>query len=279
MPASRAQDPERAGAGQRTAPGVQEQLLPVPAVEVRPPAREVAAQGGDRGATDRHDALLAALADHAHEPVVEVDARLVESDGLRDTQPCAVEQLHERLVAQRPRLRPGGGVDQPFCLAGRERLGQWLGAPGQLDARGRVVVARAEQLLVAVEAARGRGASRDRRTGEAVGAELGGVALQLLERRLRGRLAEVGAERREVAPVGVDGARRPLRGEQGEKAVDVGIALHRPRFAAAPPEPVRAGAPFEHGAPVDNDWQRIHTARCTFTARGCHLTCPGGQCL
>ncbi len=57
------QDQERAGAGQRAALGVQEELRPVPPVEVRPPAGEVAAERLDRRAADRHDALLAALAE------------------------------------------------------------------------------------------------------------------------------------------------------------------------------------------------------------------------
>ena len=69
-----AQDEERAGAGQRAALGVQEELRPVPAVEVRPAAGEVAAQRLDRLAPERDDPLLVALADAADEPVLEVDA-------------------------------------------------------------------------------------------------------------------------------------------------------------------------------------------------------------
>ena len=112
-----AQDQERARAGERAAAGVQEELGPVAAVEVRPAAREVAPQGLGGVPADGHDALLAALADHAHEPVVQVDARLVEADRLGDAQAGAVEQLDERLVAERARLRPGRGVDQPLRLA------------------------------------------------------------------------------------------------------------------------------------------------------------------
>ena len=86
-------------------------------VEVRPAAREVAAERLGGVPADRDDALLAALADHADEPVVEVDARLVEPDRLGDAQAGAVEQLDERLVAQRARLRAGGGLDQALRLA------------------------------------------------------------------------------------------------------------------------------------------------------------------
>ena len=84
---------------------VQEELRAVAAVEVRPAAREVAAQRLGGVAADRDDALLAALADHADEPVVEVDAGPVEPDRLRDPEAGAVEQLDERLVAERARLR------------------------------------------------------------------------------------------------------------------------------------------------------------------------------
>ena len=46
------------------------------AVEVGPAAREVAPQRLDRLAPDRDDALLAALAEHPDEPLVEVDRAL-----------------------------------------------------------------------------------------------------------------------------------------------------------------------------------------------------------
>ena len=78
-----AQDQERAGAGERPALRVEEELGPVAAVEVRPAAGEVAAQRLGRLPADRDDALLAALADRAHEAVVEVDAALLEPDAPR----------------------------------------------------------------------------------------------------------------------------------------------------------------------------------------------------
>ena len=217
-----AEDQEGARPRQSAAAGVQEQLGPV--AECRGTGGRGRGNGRSASAAcaaDRHDPFLAALADHSNEAVVEVDAGLVEPDRLGDAQARAVEQLDERLVAQRARLRAGGGLDQAFRLARRKRLRQRLGAPRQLDRRGGVVVARAEQLLVAVEAARGGGAARDRRAGEPVGAQLRRVALELLERRLRDRLPEVRAELPEVAAVGLDRLRRPPRGEQREEALDV----------------------------------------------------------
>ncbi len=68
------------------------------AVEVRAAAREIASKSRHRRTADRDDALLAALADHAHEPSVQIDAGLVQPHGLRDTQSGAIEQLDERLV-------------------------------------------------------------------------------------------------------------------------------------------------------------------------------------
>ena len=178
-----AQDQERAGAGQRAALRVQEELGPVAPVEVRPAAREVAAERLDRLAADRDDPLLAALADDAHEPVVEVDAALLEPDRLGDAQAGAVEQLDERAVAERARRDAVRGVDQPLGLARRERPRQLARPPRQLDRGGRVVGARADQLQVAEEGARRRRPPRDRRRREARRRAAGGVALELLDRR------------------------------------------------------------------------------------------------
>src|SRR5579864_6232199 len=60
-PGEAAKDEEGAGAGQRPALGIEEELGPVAAVEVGPAPREVAAEGVHRFAADRDDALLRAL--------------------------------------------------------------------------------------------------------------------------------------------------------------------------------------------------------------------------
>jgi hypothetical protein len=95
-----AEDQEGARACQRPPAGVQEQLGAVARVEVRPAAGEVAPERLRGVAADRDDPFLAALPDHSNEPVVEVDAGLLEPDRLGDAQPRAVEELDERLVAQ-----------------------------------------------------------------------------------------------------------------------------------------------------------------------------------
>ena len=94
-----AQDEEDTGAGERPAVRVQEQLLPVAAVEVRPTAREVAAEGFRCLPPDRHDPFLAALAEAADEPVLEIDGLPVERDRLADAQAGSVEELTEGAVA------------------------------------------------------------------------------------------------------------------------------------------------------------------------------------
>jgi hypothetical protein len=112
-----AQDQERPRPCERPAPGVQEELGPVAGVEKRASAREVAAEGLGGVPADRHGAFLAAFADHSNEAVVEIDPGLLEPHRLGDAEARAVEQLEERLIAERSRLRAGGRVDQPLCLA------------------------------------------------------------------------------------------------------------------------------------------------------------------
>ena len=84
---------------ERAALRVQEELGAVALVEVGAAAGVVAAQGVDRLAADRDDALLRALADRPDEPPLEVDRRALEPDGLAHAQSGAVEELDERAIA------------------------------------------------------------------------------------------------------------------------------------------------------------------------------------
>jgi hypothetical protein len=88
-----AQDQEGPRAGEGATPGVQEELRPVAAVEIRPPPSEVPAERFDRRPPDRHDALLRPLPLHPDEPVVQVDAALLLPDGLGHAQAAAVKEL------------------------------------------------------------------------------------------------------------------------------------------------------------------------------------------
>src|SRR5206468_10552073 len=115
---SLAKDQERPGAGEWTSLRVEEQLGPVPPVEVRAPAGEVTPKCLDGLAADRHDPFLVALADAAHHAFVERDPALLEPDRLGHTQACAVQQLDQGAVAEVTRLRSGCGFDQALGLAG-----------------------------------------------------------------------------------------------------------------------------------------------------------------
>ena len=154
------EDQEDTGPRQGAAAGVQEELRAVAGVE------ETAARGRDSGAGLRPHAgrrdnpLLAALADDADEPVVEVDAARTSPTASETRRPGAVEQFDQRLVTERARL-PRRGLDQPLRLTGRECLRQRLRAAGQRNTAARIVTACAEKLLVAKEAACRSGATRD----------------------------------------------------------------------------------------------------------------------
>ena len=116
-----AEDQEGAGTRQGPAACVQEELGPVAAVEVRPPEREIAAYGLGCGTAERDEPLLSALPEHAHESLLECDAGLLEPDGLGHAEPRAVQELHERSIAQSARRRPDRGVDETLGLGRGER--------------------------------------------------------------------------------------------------------------------------------------------------------------
>ena len=118
------QDEERTGARQGAAAGVQEEVGSVAPVEMRPAECEVAADGLGRRSAEGNETLLAALSQHADDALLDRDAALLEPGGLGDAQACAVQELHERAVAQRARRRPDGGVDQALGLRRRERARQ-----------------------------------------------------------------------------------------------------------------------------------------------------------
>src|SRR6186997_2233743 len=85
-----AQDQEGARAGEGAALRVEEELRAVPLVEVGTPVGEVAPERLDRVPPDWDDALLVALAGAAHEPLLEVDAGAVETDGFAHAEARAV---------------------------------------------------------------------------------------------------------------------------------------------------------------------------------------------
>src|SRR5579862_3003818 len=61
--------------------------------------RQPRLQSAQRHAPDRHDARLAALAEHAHRSVATIDLLEIEPDDLREAKPGGVKQLHHRPIA------------------------------------------------------------------------------------------------------------------------------------------------------------------------------------
>ena len=283
-----AQDQEGAGAGERPAARVQEQLRPVAAIEVRAAHRDVAAQRVDRGPAERDEALLRALPERADEPVLEIDRAAVQAGRLADAEARAVHQLDERPVAHRARRRAVGGVDQALGLGGRERARQRPGAAGKLERGGGVVVAGAEQHLVPEEGAQSGDPSRDRRGGEAGRSHLGQPALELLGRRLADRALPPRRELREIAAVRVDGPRRPPRREEREEAFELRIRSeggrsHRPSGDVSRPHgcrPAWSRATSARAAPGSSSDRRRPRAGASRTsgAGGAGGGGAGGAC-
>jgi len=118
-----AQDQECAGARQGSAASVQEELRPVTTVEMRPTEGEVPAHGLCCRPPERYQALLVSLAQHPYDPLLESDATLLESDRLGHAQAGAVEELHERAIAERSWGRAGRRVDKALGLGRRKRAG------------------------------------------------------------------------------------------------------------------------------------------------------------
>ena len=155
----------------------------------RPTAYLVAAQRLHGPAPDRDHVFLAALPDAADEPFVQIDRRPLQPDCLAHAEAGAVEELHERAVAERPRRRAVGGLDQALGLAGRERARQLARAARRGDPRRGVVFACADQGVVSVERAQRRQPARDRRVRAAGRSQVREVAFDLFpwSRRRPGR--------------------------------------------------------------------------------------------
>ena len=132
------------------------------AVEVRAPAREVAAERLDGLRPQRHDPFLVALAEDAHETPLEVDAAPVEPDCLGDAQARAVKELQERPVAERAGPRAVRGFDQTLDLGQREGARKTSPPAREVDFGRRVVGPDAEGDQMAIEGAGGRCSPGDR---------------------------------------------------------------------------------------------------------------------
>src|SRR2546430_8989858 len=89
-------------------------------------------------ASDRHHALLAALAEHAHQAIVEVEVPPVEADELADARAGGVQRLDDGAVAERPWRVADDGAEQRLDLVFGERLGDAQGHARRADLLARV---------------------------------------------------------------------------------------------------------------------------------------------
>ena len=141
-----------------------------------------------RGAPDRNDTGLLALAEHLHHPILEIQARDIQSHELRQAQARGIQKLHDRPVA-RGQPAPGGDLQQPRHLVRIEGLRQ---APHGLGS-GHVMGGIARDPLRAPPPAGGR------RCGRALVATSALAQQELVEAAHRGQAA-------------LDAARRESRG-------------------------------------------------------------------
>src|SRR5438876_7933618 len=113
---------QRARVEPSPAHGDEEGVLRIP-YEARAPVLEVTAQPVRSFLAQRNDALLVALALHAHCLLLEVDVSEIEPDRLRAAQAGRVDELDERTVAQREWLVAGQALEEGVHLVALGRLG------------------------------------------------------------------------------------------------------------------------------------------------------------
>ena len=250
-----AHDEPRALSCQPSAAGVEEQRRGGPATdELEPAGGEVVADGFACSAAQRHHTLLAPLAEHPDQTVVEVDVAEVEADELADAQPARVEHLEDGPIPARARTVARHRAEQGVDLGLRQRLRNPLGYPRAADVAARI---RAEQTLLETEPVerpdRGQSAG-DRRLLVAPQPVVGARLLQLVDVSAHDRLvevrdvsghtppAEVLRVAAQVAPVGrqrvrrqaaLDPQPRVVLGEETGKLVTRVGAGRPPRLLAA----------------------------------------------
>ena len=195
-------------------------------------------------ASERDDPLLVALAEHADDARIEIDRGARQPDGLGDAEACAVHQLDECPVAHRSRGRADRRVDQPLRLGRRQRARERADTSRHDDLRGGIVGSRPEQQLVPEVRADGGDAAPDRRSRASLGPHARDPLLELVGAGGGDGAPAEGAERGEVAAVGVDGALGAAGSQQEQVALDVGVANRHgggTRFGALPAAPASRG--------------------------------------
>src|SRR5450432_2480645 len=158
----------RAHARERGASSVQkERALPSTALEPRPQFALIDRDRRDRATADRHEALLASLAEHAHETLIEQSVLHAERDPLGYPEPCTVRELEERAIVKGERLVERRGGEQLLHVGDGEHIGERQPALWRLEALGRILRDLAFADEEAIVGAHGRDVAADRRGSEA----------------------------------------------------------------------------------------------------------------
>src|SRR5918993_1565296 len=122
----REQSAERAGVEPAPADGEEERIVGT-LRQLRSRLAQVPGEDGRRLLAERDDALLPALAAHAHVLLLEVEVGQVERDRLGAAEAGRVDELDERAVAKAERPLALDAVDQLLHLVPSRRLRQALG--------------------------------------------------------------------------------------------------------------------------------------------------------
>ena len=158
--------------------------------EMRPSFAQILLQSLKRGAAQRDNALLVALAAHLHAAQHRAQDRWWRATDFGDAQPAGIQQLQNGAVAQRGglglRMRRGhaGALQHLRHLRLGQRLGQHLPRLGRLDVDGGIVMNAAVEQQPLVKAAQAAQLARR-------GARVDAVVAQMLEKRSHIRPAAV----------------------------------------------------------------------------------------
>ena len=185
---------------------------------------QISRQRFARGLAHGHDALFAALAEHAHQASLKIDVANVEAHALAGAQARGVNELEERASVQAAGRVVPGSFEHGGDFLRAEELGQALRDLGGAQAQRRITRAAAGALGPAVEGAQ-RGELAGERGSHAAARERREEAAQLLVvEAVEGQaiLVEPGEELAQIVAVGTRGL-----GRQPALLVEVGEELEQ----------------------------------------------------
>src|SRR6476661_8380875 len=134
-----AQDLPRPHTRERAAPRVEEEdPLALALLEPRPQLAEVDGHGADGGPPDGDESFLAALAEHAHQSVLEQYVANSERDPLGYAEAGAIRQLQQSPIAKHQRVVECRGCEQPLHLVHGEHFGEGAPALRRLEPLARI---------------------------------------------------------------------------------------------------------------------------------------------